>query len=386
MKKLKSAFVWSLLLWLGIVIPCYGENPWLVRINVPEFKLYLYHAKDLYQKFDVAVGKQDTPSPLGDFWIINKVLDPTWYPSDGRAPVLPGIKNPLGRYWMGLNIEGYGIHGNSAAWSIGTPASLGCFRLHNNDIKKLFEIVPLGTPVQIVYEIVHASIDQNNTAWIEAFPDIYKWNNLESESFRVLHELGWNYEPHWKALAELLQGKKPLKVEVPRTIKFSGETFDIDGFYWRQNVYISQKSLEALAVSSQGADTGKRDNDSFTGYSKLDLNRRTRESPQYIWDSEANTLRIIRPKVFLNGVELSKSACFGKEKGIQVDLKAVATAMGTRFSWDNVSKAFICKGVMIGGEPRDGGFWVAPEVLTQIWGELRYHFEPANATLELFIE
>ncbi len=386
MKKLIIMVASFILLLLGSVIPCHGDNPWLIRINLPEFKLYLYRGELLYQKFDVAVGKQDTPSPLGDFWIINKVLDPTWYPSDGRSPVPPGRNNPLGRYWMGLNVEGYGIHGNSASWSIGTPASLGCFRLPNNDIKKLFEIVPVGTPVQIVYEIVHASVDQKNTAWLEAFSDIYKWNNLETESTRVLRELGWIYEPHWKALSELLQAKKPLKIEVPRVIKFSGETIDIDGFYWRQNVYISQKSMETLSILSQKANTGKPDNDSFMGYRKLDLNRRTRESPRYIWDGEANTLRIIRPKVLLNGVELSKSACWGKEKGVQIDLKAVASALGAGFSWDNVSGAFICKGIMIGGEARDGGFWVSPEVLTQIWGDMRYHFESSNATVELSIE
>jgi L,D-transpeptidase ErfK/SrfK len=386
MKKLKITFAVLLLFLFGYTVTCYGENPWLIRINVPEFKLYLYHAEELYEKFDVAVGKQETPSPLGDFWIVNKVLDPTWYPSDGRAPVPPGIKNPLGKYWMGLNIEGYGIHGNSAAWSIGTPASLGCFRLHNDDIKKLFKIVPVGTPVQIVYETVHATIDQNNIAWIEVFPDIYKWNNHEAEAFKILHQMGWIYEPHWKALAELLQAKKPLKVEVPRTIKFSGETLDMDGFYWRQNIYISQKSLEALAISQPNNNMVKRDNDSFTGYCKIDLSRRTKESSQYIWDDQANTLRIIRPKILLNGVELSKSACFGREKGILVDLKAVATALGVRYSWDNMSKAFICKGVMISGEPRDGRFWVAPEVLTQIWGGLRYYYEPGSATLDILIE
>ncbi|HBF38992.1 MAG TPA: hypothetical protein DDW50_16950, partial [Firmicutes bacterium] len=352
--------------------------------NVPEFKLYLYHDQDLYQKFDVAVGKQDTPSPMGEFWIVNKVLNPTWYPSDGRTPVPAGPKNPLGRYWMGLNIEGYGIHGNSAAWSIGTPASLGCFRLHNQDIKKLFAIVPVGTPVQIVYETVHASIDQNNIAWLEAFPDIYQWVDLEAESTRILHELNWSYEPHWKALAELLQSKKPFKIEVPRTIKVTGETLDIDGFYWKQNIYLSQKSLEALSIPASTLEMSQRGSDQFTGYSKLDLNNGNKESPQYIWDSGANILRIIRPKVLLNGMELSKSACWNQEKGFLVDVKAVALAMGTRFSWDNISKAFICKGIMIAGEPRNGGFWVAPEQLTQIWQEIQYHLKSDNMTLELW--
>jgi L,D-transpeptidase ErfK/SrfK len=382
MKKIKLILIGSILLWLSLGIPCYGENPWTIRINIPEFKLYLYQGQELYQTFNVAVGKLNTPSPLGDFSIVNKVLDPTWYPADGRAPVPAGNDNPLGKYWLGLNIEGYGIHGNSASWSIGTPASLGCFRLHNNDIQKLFQWVPVGTPVQIVYETVHTGIDSNNCAWIEVFPDIYKFDNLEAESTKALQGLGWAYEPHWKALAELLAAKKPLKTEVPRTIRVDGESLDIDGFYWQQEVYISQKSLDVLSLIPRATNTSSL----FNGYVKLDINHFSKENPEYFWDNEKNTLRIIRLKVLLNGMELSNSARWGKEKRILIDLKMVATTLGVKFSWDFVSKAFICNGIMIAGEPREGGFWVAPEDLARIWQNLKCHWDQNSATLDLQIK
>ena len=175
-----------------------------------------------------------------------------------------------------------------------------------------------------------------------------------------------------------------MRIEVPRTIKVTGETLEVDGFYWKRNVYISQKSIEALAIPAQNTETGQHSSDSFTGYSKIDLNRGIKESPRYIWDGEANILRIIRPKVLLNGMELSKSACWNREKGFMVDLKAVALALGARFSWDNVSKAFICKGIMVAGEPRDGSFWIAPEQLTQIWQDIQYRLKTDNLTLELW--
>lgn len=382
MRKLRIVVVLSVLLWLAAGVPCFGENPWLIRINIPEFKLYLYHAKEIYQTFNVAVGKQDTPSPLGEFWIVNKVLDPTWYPPDGRIPVPAGPNNPLGKYWIGLNIEGYGIHGNSAAWSIGTPASLGCFRLHNKDIKKIFELAPIGTPVQIIYETVKAGIGPNNMAWVEVFPDIYKWNKIEMEISKAIQGLGWIYEPHWRALGELLKAKKPLKVEVPRVIKVLGESMDIDGFYWQQEVYIARKCLDVLSIKSGAVNNGA----SFNGYVKLDTAYFTGEGPQYFWDSEANTLRIIRLKVLLNGMELSNAACFSKDNQVLVNLKSVATHLGAKFFWDYTSKVFICNGVMIAGEPREGGFWVTSEELTQIWQGLKWHWNRKNATLKLQID
>ena len=45
--------------------------------------------------------------------------------------------------------DGYGIHGTNNPGSIGQSVSHGCVRMRNEDIEKLFEIVPIGTPVFI---------------------------------------------------------------------------------------------------------------------------------------------------------------------------------------------------------------------------------------------
>jgi hypothetical protein len=381
MRKLRFLTVWLLLLWLVSSIPCLGENSWLIRINIPEYKLYLYRANEIYQTFNVAVGKQETPSPLGEFRIVNKVLDPTWYPTNGKPPVPAGPDNPLGKYWIGLNVDGYGIHGNSAAWSIGSPVSLGCFRLYNKDIQRLFELVPVGTPVQIIYQTVRAEIDSNNVAWLEVFPDIYNWNNPELEITKAIQNLGWKYEPHWRALGELLKAKKPIKLEVPRVIKVEGESLDIDCFCWQQEVYIAQKCLGILPVNLRISNMGAL----FNGYAKLDTVHATGENQQYFWDSEANTLRIIRLKVLLNGTELSDAACWGKNKQVLINLKTIAAQLGAKFSWDYTSEAAICNGVMIPGELREGIFWVAPEELEKVWPDLRCHWNEKNVTLELML-
>jgi hypothetical protein len=59
---------------------------------------------------------------------------------------------PFGTRWMKLNVPwgGYGIHGTDNPSSIGTAASHGCVRMYNEDVNELYDIVPLGTPVQII--------------------------------------------------------------------------------------------------------------------------------------------------------------------------------------------------------------------------------------------
>ena len=228
-----------------------AEDQWSIRINIPEYKLYLYNGAVVYQSYPIAVGKTDSPSPTGDFLIISKISNPTWYPPDHkRSPIPPGPNNPLGMFWLGLNIEGYGIHGNSAPWSIGMPISLGCFRMRNQDIQQLFNIVPVGTQVMITYRTILGDIDSNEQAWIELFPDIYRRENPEEELAGVFSELHWIYQPHQKALNCLLtMNKRPCKIQAPRVIKIAGDFPGIDGFYWNGMIYVSRNILASLPVT-----------------------------------------------------------------------------------------------------------------------------------------
>jgi len=86
--------------------------------------------------YPVAVGTADTPTPLGDWKIIQKVRNPG---------------GPFGVRWMRINClwGGYGIHGTDNEPSIGTAASHGCIRMKNDDVTRVYELVPLGTRVKI---------------------------------------------------------------------------------------------------------------------------------------------------------------------------------------------------------------------------------------------
>jgi len=55
----------------------------------------------------------------------------------------------LGVIWIQLNKKGIGLHGTSDPDAIGRTASHGCVRLRNEDIEKLYDMVPVGTVVYI---------------------------------------------------------------------------------------------------------------------------------------------------------------------------------------------------------------------------------------------
>lgn len=88
-----------------------------------------------YKVYPVAVGKQKTPSPVGQWKIVSKL-----YMGGAFGPRFLRLSVPFGNY---------GIHGTNKPYSIGTLASAGCIRMHNPDILELFSWVKVGTPVTI---------------------------------------------------------------------------------------------------------------------------------------------------------------------------------------------------------------------------------------------
>jgi L,D-transpeptidase ErfK/SrfK len=118
-----------------------------IVVSFPDRKLALIEGNNVIKVYDIAVGKPSTPSPSGEFQIVNHIANPTWYGPD--KVVGPGVGNPVGTRWMGLNVRGYGIHGTNAPGSIGKAASHGCIRMRNRDVEELFELVGVGVTVEL---------------------------------------------------------------------------------------------------------------------------------------------------------------------------------------------------------------------------------------------
>jgi len=119
----------------------------LVLVSIPDRKLAVVEYGKVVRTFSVAVGALNSPSPTGEFQIVARLKDPTYYHPGVVIP--PGPDNPIGPRWVGLNKKGFGIHGTNEPRSIGRSASHGCIRLRNSDVKEFFELVSVGDMVKI---------------------------------------------------------------------------------------------------------------------------------------------------------------------------------------------------------------------------------------------
>lgn len=119
-------------------------------------RLSLFDGPTLVRRFGVATGSSEYPTPLGNYSIATKQMNPWWIPppdsewARGKKPIPPGPGNPLGTRWMGTTAPLVGIHGTPDAASIGYSASHGCIRMRVPEAEWLFTRVNVGTPVLIV--------------------------------------------------------------------------------------------------------------------------------------------------------------------------------------------------------------------------------------------
>ncbi|HKD01071.1 MAG TPA: L,D-transpeptidase [Terriglobales bacterium] len=121
-----------------------------ILVSIPDRKLAVLEDGQTIRVFPVAVGVAASPSPEGEFRIVNRLSDPTYYRPHMVIP--PGPLNPIGSRWIGLDRKGYGIHGTNDPGSVAKAASHGCIRLCNRDMEELFDMVRVGDRVRIAGE------------------------------------------------------------------------------------------------------------------------------------------------------------------------------------------------------------------------------------------
>jgi hypothetical protein len=177
-----------------------------LRINLPALELVVYRDDLPVSRYPIAAGRPAHPTPRGSFRIVSRARNPWWFPPDGRRPVRPGPGNPLGRWWLGLDRPGYGLHGTNDPASIGTLASRGCIRLHDRHVDALADIARAGTRVTIGYHTLF--LEASGRRWasgegglsvigdpgevsafrIRTYPDIYGLAPISPHSLRELLE------------------------------------------------------------------------------------------------------------------------------------------------------------------------------------------------------
>ena len=163
-------------------------------VNLAEMRLYFFR-RELDQRVvytaPIGVGVEGKLTELGVYTVIRKKKNPAWHvpPSireeDPTLPevVPPGPENPLGAYALYLSRGAYAIHGTNRPWGIGRRVSHGCIRLYPEDIEALFPLVPIGTPVFIVYQPFKLGVREGKV-YLQAFPDFEK--RIPRAKFEVL--------------------------------------------------------------------------------------------------------------------------------------------------------------------------------------------------------
>lgn len=138
------------------------SNPSAVRVKVSLSKqrTYVMGGSTVLLSMPVSVGTSSTPTPSGNFSIFNKEAkhraNTHGYAYSGSQVKQTFLaKKPSGwsftgtpmPYWCEFK-PNYGFH---TGWLKHTPCTHGCIRMHENLAPKFFQLVKVGTPVNIAY-------------------------------------------------------------------------------------------------------------------------------------------------------------------------------------------------------------------------------------------
>lgn len=140
--------------WLALNMNAFGDSGAEPAVDSPQIiididrRVLIYAAPQFMKTYSVAVGRPSLPTPLGNWSIVSKALNP------GGA---------FGVRWMRLSIPwgGYGIHGTNNPKSIGKAVSHGCVRMYNPDVIEVYDRTPVGTPVTIIGKAYNRRILKN---------------------------------------------------------------------------------------------------------------------------------------------------------------------------------------------------------------------------------
>lgn len=119
-----------------------------IEVNLFNQKLRMCENGKAIKEILISSGKEDSPTPTGNFRIINKAL-----------MIYSNVAECWLPFWLGFSSDGkYGFHeipicqkneGRTGVGEIGQPASLGCVRLNYGDAEIFYKWVEINTPVFI---------------------------------------------------------------------------------------------------------------------------------------------------------------------------------------------------------------------------------------------
>ena len=137
------------------VVAFSGFAPGTIVVKTGKRRLYYVIDEQRALRFSVGVGRSGK-TWTGRARVEGKYVRPAWEPPPeirrdhpNLPPVIPGgaANNPMGEAALTLRGGDYAIHGTNRPASIGGFVSYGCIRMYNHDIRELYRLVDVGTPV-----------------------------------------------------------------------------------------------------------------------------------------------------------------------------------------------------------------------------------------------
>jgi lipoprotein-anchoring transpeptidase ErfK/SrfK len=149
--------------WIEVPIPGRpnGVNGWVpasalgelhvtseyLRVNREALRATLYRKGRRIWSAPIGVGQPRLPTPAGHFYVTEK-LTTLGGPFYGPYALGTSAYTPTLTDWPGGGIVG--IHGTDEPQLIPGHPSHGCIRLRNADIARLWNVIEVGTPIEIV--------------------------------------------------------------------------------------------------------------------------------------------------------------------------------------------------------------------------------------------
>jgi hypothetical protein len=158
-----SAHVASGQTWLQVSLPGRpnGQQGWVpasalgslhqvrgyLRIDRERLQATLFRDGRPIFRAPIGVGKASTATPAGHFYVVEK-LTSARNPIYGPYAIGTSAYAPTLTEWPGGGVVG--IHGTNEPQLVPGRPSHGCIRLRNGDITRLWRLIGLGTPIEIV--------------------------------------------------------------------------------------------------------------------------------------------------------------------------------------------------------------------------------------------
>ena len=163
-----------------------------IVVNIATKRLYYFPTgKDYFYTFPVGIGRPGWVTPVGQYKIDEKIKFPIWivpdsimkYRQERGDPVdkivRPGPLDPLGDFAMRLSDHHYLIHSTNEPDGVGQRSSAGCIRMYPEDIAFLFPLVPVNTPVKIMYQPYYIGVFDHQL-YVQFYPPFLELQNNDA--------------------------------------------------------------------------------------------------------------------------------------------------------------------------------------------------------------